>query len=91
MSSRIKYPSVDWSKLRNDEIASIVGAHPNTVLRHRAALGKPAAPRKVGSGKKERIRDAKIDLAKTARWNARKQKCNPHWMGVRMRKLRAKA
>ena len=76
--------------MRNDEIATIVGCHPNTVLRHRAEMGKPKAPRKEGSGSKPKIRDEMIDLTKSAAWNAKKQKAHPQWMGTRMRQLRAK-
>ncbi len=89
MSDKVKYPkTIAWSKMRNDEIAKIVGCHPNTVLRHREELGKPKAPRKQGSGSKPKILDEKIDLTKTAAWNARKQRAHPQWMAVRMRRLR---
>lgn len=91
MSDKIVYPkSINWSKMRNDEIAKVVGCHPNTVLRHRQELGKPKAPRKPGSGSSPRILDEKIDLTKTAVWNAKKQKANPQWMAHRMRLLREK-
>lgn len=89
MSDKVRYPkSVNWAKMRNDEIAEIVGCHPNTVLRHRVELGKPKAPRKPGSGSKPKILDEKIDLTKTAAWNAKKQKAHPQWMARRMRLLR---
>lgn len=89
MSDKIKYPkTIAWSKMRNDEIAAIVGCHANTVLRHRTEMGKPKAPRKVGSGSKPKIRDELIDLTKSAAWNAKKQNAHPQWVGTRMRKLR---
>ena len=91
MSDKIRYPkTISWKKMRNDEIATIVGCHPNTVLRHRAEMGKPKAPRKPGSGSAPKILDSKIDLNKTAAWNARNQKANPQWMAHRMRLLREK-
>lgn len=91
MSDKIKYPkTISWSKMRNDEIAEIVGCHPNTVLRHRAEMGKPKAPRKPGSGSKPKIKDELIDLTKSAAWNAKKQGAHPQWMGLRMRQLREK-
>lgn len=90
MPEKIRYPrTIAWSKMTNAEIGAIVGAHPNTVLRHRAAMKKPKGPRKPGSGGKLRILDSKIDLSKTIAWNAKKQKANPNWMAVRMRRLRA--
>lgn len=89
MSDKIKYPkTIAWSKMRNDEIAEIVGCHANTVLRHRAEMGKPKAPRKPGSGSKPKILDELIDLTKSAAWNAKKQNAHPQWVGLRMRKLR---
>ena len=91
MSDKIKYPrTISWKNMRNDEIAAIVGCHPNTVLRHRLEMGKPKAPRKPGSGSKPKIVDSLIDLTKSAAWNAKKQKAHPQWMGHRMRQLRAK-
>ena len=91
MSDKIKYPkSIKWATMHNDEIAKIVGCHPNTVLRHRAEMGKPKAPRKAGSGARPKIVDSKIDLTKSAVWNAKKQKAHPQWMAYRMRKLREK-
>jgi len=89
MSDKIKYPkTIAWTKMRDDQIAEIVGCHPNTVLRHRKEMGKPKAPRKEGSGSKPKIDDSKIDLTKSAAWNAKKQNANAQWMGVRMRQLR---
>jgi len=91
MSDPIKYPeTLDWSKLRNDEIAAMMGCHPNTVLRHRVELGKPKAPRKSGSGSEKKILDHLIDLSKPVAWNAKKQNAHPQWMGHRMRQLRAR-
>lgn len=90
MSDKIRYPkTIAWTKMRDSEIAAIVGCHPNTVLRHRREMGKPKAPRKPGSGSKPKIDVSKIDLTKSAVWNARKQGANPQWMRVRMRQLRA--
>ena len=34
--------------------------------------------------------DSKIDLTKSAVWNAKKQDAHPQWMAYRMRKLREK-
>ena len=76
--------------MRNDEIAAIVGCHPNTVLRHRLEMGKPKAPRKPGSGSKPKIRDELIDLNRSAAWNAKRQNAHPQWVGHRMRLLREK-
>lgn len=91
MSDKIKYPkTISWKTMRNDEIAKIVGCHSNTVLRHRAEMNKPKAPRKVGSGSKPKIQDKLIDLSKSAAWNAKKQNAHPQWMGTRMRQLRQK-
>ena len=91
MSDPIKYPkTISWKTMRNEEIAKIVGCHPNTVLRHRAEKGKPKAPRKPGSGSLPRILDSFIDLNKTAAWNAKKQNAHPQWMARRMRLLREK-
>ena len=91
MSDKIKYPrTIKWSQMHNEEIAAIVGCHPNTVLRHRAEMGKPKAPRKQGSGARPKILDSKIDLTKSAVWNAKKQDAHPQWMAYRMRKLREK-
>lgn len=91
MSDPIKYPkTISWKTMRNEEIAKIVGCHPNTVLRHRAEKGKPKAPRKPGSGSLPRILDSQIDLNKTAAWNAKKQNAHPQWMACRMRLLREK-
>jgi|688.fasta_scaffold225899_5 hypothetical protein len=91
MSDPIKYPkTISWKTMRNEEIAKIVGCHPNTVLRHRAEKGKPKAPRKPGSGSLPRILDSKIDLSKTAAWNAKKQNAHPQWIAYRMRLLREK-
>ena len=56
----------------------------------RKEMGKPKAPRKEGSGSKPKIDDSKIDLSKTAAWNAKRQNANPQWVGVRMRRLREK-
>jgi len=91
MSEPINYPkTISWKTMRDEEIAKIVGCHRNTVLRHRQEKGKPKAPRKPGSGSKPRILDSKIDLTKTAAWNAKKQKAHPQWMAHRMRLLREK-
>ena len=90
MSDKIRYPkTISWKTMRDDEIAAIMNCHPNTVLRHRREMGKPKAPRKPGSGSKPKIDVSKIDLTKTAVWNAKKQKANVQWMRFRMRKLRA--
>jgi len=91
MSEKIKYPrDIRWKSMHNEEIAAIVGCHPNTVLRHRAEMGKPKAPRKPGSGARPKINEELIDLDKTARWNAEQQGVNSQWMSHRMRELRKK-
>jgi hypothetical protein len=36
-------------------------------------MSKPKAPRKEGSGAPPKIMDSKIDLTKSAVWNAKKQ------------------
>ena len=91
MSDKIKYPkTIKWATMRNDEIAAIMGCHPNTVLRHRLEMGKPKAPRKPGSGSQPKILDSLIELDKPVAWNAKKQNAHPQWVGHRMRLLREK-
>ena len=91
MSDKIRYPkTISWKNMRNDEIAAIVGCHPNTVLRHRLEMGKPKAPRKPGSGSTPKIRDELIDLNRSAAWTAKRQNAHPQWVGPRMRLLREK-
>ena len=91
MSDKIKYPkTIKWATMHNDEIAAIMGCHPNTVLRHRLELGKPKAPRKPGSGSQPKILDSLIELDKPVAWNAKKQNAHPQWVGHRMRLLREK-
>jgi len=87
---KVVFPKgIDWGKLRNDEIAKLVGCTAHCVYRHRRANDLPAPPRKPGSGAQPRIQLSKINMKNTPRENAQIHQCSYGYMLQLMHKKRA--
>lgn len=87
---KVVFPKgIDWGKLRNDEIAKLVGCTAHCVYRHRRANDLPAPPRKPGSGAQPRIQLSKINMKNTPRENAQVHQCSYGYMLQLMHKKRA--
>lgn len=77
-----------WASHHNEEIATTLGCHINTIANHRRRNKLPRGPRKPGSGSKPKVKREKIRLDKSVIWNARELGYTPNHMGTIMRQLR---
>lgn len=90
--TEINYPSKDnrqfWKEKSSDEIAEFLGVHRNTIARFRKKHRLPSPKRRGGPGRTARIDKRRIDLNKTAAWNAQRLKCSENWMFQLMSAMR---